>query len=95
MQKDTTVKPDASNGQRTDRRGQPGEVARPEPGRNKGEGNPEAAGRFNKAEQDFVHSDRGQKKIREAGNARPDEEAQLEEAERTTRSLPTDADPKN
>jgi hypothetical protein len=94
MQKDTSVKPGPRSPQRTERGGQSSEGAKPEPGQNKGEGNPEAAARFNKAEQDFVHSERGQKKIREAGNVRPDEEAQLEEAERTTRSLPTDAPPK-
>jgi hypothetical protein len=91
MEKDTNVKPGPNSSQRPAPGGQPGNRVKPEPGGNKGEGNPEAAARFNKAEQDFVHSDRGQKKIREAGNVRPDEEAQLEEAERTTRSLPTDA----
>jgi hypothetical protein len=91
MQKDTSATPDPKSPQRTGHGGPSGESAKPEPGRNKGEGNPEAAAHFNKAEQEFVHSDRGQKKIREAGNVRPDEEAQLEEAERTTRSLPTDA----
>ena len=62
-----------------------------EQGENHGEGNPEAADRFNKAEQKFVRSRRGQRKISEAGNVRPDEEAQLEEAERVSRSQPTDS----
>jgi hypothetical protein len=96
MQNDTPVKnsppkqePNAR--QRTDFGGEAGGGGKPDPGRHKGEGNPEAAARFNKAEQEFVNSPRGQKKISEAGDVRPDEEAQLEEAERTTRSLPKDA----
>ena len=55
---------------------------------NHGEGNPEAAERFNEAEQAFVASPQGQQRIREAGNVRPDEEAELAEAERITRSPP-------
>jgi hypothetical protein len=55
---------------------------------NHGEGNPEAAEHFNKAEQEFVASKRGQQKIREAGNVRPEEEPELEAAERITRSPP-------
>ena len=77
---------------------------------NHGEGNPEAARRFNKAEQEFVHSRRGQQKIGEAGDEIPelelehdddadldgagvdrDDEAQLDEAERTSRSQPRDS----
>ena len=85
MQNDTTVKQDPKAPQPRDGGG------KPEQNRNHGEGNPEAAERFNKAEQEFVNSERGQSKIREAGNVRPDEQAQLEEADRTTRSLPTDA----
>jgi hypothetical protein len=90
MQNDTTVKSDPKGGERTDQRSQPGERSEAERGTNHGEGNPDAAARFNQAEQEFVNSSRGQEKIREAGNVRPDEEAQLEEAERMTRSLPTD-----
>jgi hypothetical protein len=56
------------------------------PETNHGEGNPEAAAEFNKAEQEFVASKRGQQKIREAGNVSPGEEAELEEAERIARS---------
>jgi hypothetical protein len=93
--KDTPVKEDPNARQRTDLGGQSGGGGKPEPGRNKGEGNPEAAARFNKAEQEFVNSAGGQEKIREAGDVRPDEQAQLEEAERTTRSLPKDAGTKD
>jgi hypothetical protein len=93
--KDASVKQDLEARQRSDLGGEAGGGRKPEPGRNKGEGNPEAAARFNKAEQEFVNSARGQKKISEAGDVRPDEEAQLEEAERTTRSLPKDAGTKD
>jgi hypothetical protein len=61
---------------------------------NHGEGNPEAAAHFNTAEQEFVASKRGQQKIGEAGNVRPEEEAALQEAERITRSPPIDSTPK-
>jgi hypothetical protein len=95
MRNDTTMKQDPKAGQRTDRGGQPGERSKPEQGPNHGEGDPEAAARFNKAEHEFVKSARGQNKIRAAATVRPDEEAQLEEAERTTRSMPTDAPSKD
>lgn len=49
---------------------------------NHGEGDPEAGERFNEAEQRFVGSERGKKKIREGANVRSDEEAALAEAER-------------
>lgn len=55
---------------------------------NHGEGNPEAAEHFNKAEQEFVASRGGQQKIREAGDVSPQEEAELDEAERIARSPP-------
>jgi hypothetical protein len=42
---------------------------------NHGERNPEAAGRFNTAEQEFVSSARGKKKIKEGTDGRPGEEA--------------------
>jgi len=61
---------------------------------NHGEGNPEAAAHFNKAEHEFVASKRGQQKIREAGNVSPAEQGELEEAERVTRSPPINATPK-
>jgi hypothetical protein len=48
---------------------------------NHGEGDPEAAERFNTAERKFVGSARGKKKIRDGTNVRPDEEPDLAEAE--------------
>ena len=44
---------------------------------NHGEGNPEAADRFNTAEREFVGSARGKKKIQEGADVRPEEEAEL------------------
>jgi len=52
---------------------------------NHGEGNPEAADRFNKSEQDFVASPRGKQKIREGAQIRPEEEGSLARAEKTGR----------
>jgi hypothetical protein len=52
---------------------------------NHGEGNPEAADRFNKAEQAFVDSARGKKKIQEGPHVRPDEKADLAKAEQIGR----------
>jgi len=49
---------------------------------NHGEGDPEAAARFNDAQTRFVASARGAKKVREGAAARPDEEAALDEAAR-------------
>jgi hypothetical protein len=49
---------------------------------NHGEGDPVAARRFNKAEQAFVDSARGKQAVLDAGQARPDEEAELVNAER-------------
>lgn len=51
-------------------------------GQNQGEGNREAAAEFNRAEQEFVDSPRGQQKIREGAQVKPGEEAELSEAER-------------
>ena len=48
---------------------------------NHGEGNPEASDRFNTAEQEFVSSERGKKKIREGADVRPEEEADLAASE--------------
>ncbi len=47
---------------------------------NHGEGNPEAAAEFNKAERDFVASEAGQRKIKEGPKVKPGEEADLEQA---------------
>jgi hypothetical protein len=60
---------------------------------NHGEGNPEAAKRFNDAEQKFVHSPRGQQKIKEGPQVRPEEEPELEAAERATREHAKAEDP--
>jgi hypothetical protein len=47
-----------------------------------GEGDPEAAARFNKAETLFVGSVRGTEAIREGADVQPEEESELEKAER-------------
>jgi hypothetical protein len=47
------------------------------PSENHGEGNPEAADRFNTAERGFVNSARGKQKIQEGAQVRPDEQADL------------------
>jgi hypothetical protein len=52
---------------------------------NHGEGNPEAAEQFNKAEREFVGSPRGKKKIRQGAKVRPEEEAELAKAEQLGR----------
>ena len=59
---------------------------------NHGEGDPEAADRFNAAERDFVKSDRGRKKIEEGVRLRSGEEAELEEAEKLARARAKDDD---
>jgi hypothetical protein len=50
--------------------------------RNHGEGDPEAAQRFNEAEAAFVKSKRGRTRIQKGPQVRPDEESELAEAER-------------
>jgi hypothetical protein len=52
---------------------------------NHGEGNPEAAERFNTAEQRFVDSERGKQKIQKGPEVRPEDEADLAEAEKVGR----------
>ena len=52
---------------------------------NHGEGNPEAADRFNSAEKAFVASTRGKKKIKEGPKVSPNEEADLTKAEQAGR----------
>ena len=47
---------------------------------NHGEGNPEAADRFNTAERKFVSSTRGKKKIQEGADVRPEDRDRLGEA---------------
>jgi hypothetical protein len=53
---------------------------------NHGEGNPEAANRFNAAEQEFVKSKRGQEKIKKGAEVRPPEKADLRKAETAGRA---------
>ena len=60
---------------------------------NHGEGNPEAADRFNSTEREFVVSARGKKKIQEGADVRPDEEADLEESEQLGRERAKSDDP--
>ena len=60
---------------------------------NHGEGNPEAAERFNTAERDFVSSARGKKKIQEGADVRPDEEADLAGSEQLGRERAKSDDP--
>jgi hypothetical protein len=50
--------------------------------RNHGEGDPESAKRFNEAETAFVKSARGINRIEKGPEVRPDEEAEIAEAER-------------
>jgi hypothetical protein len=59
--------------------------------RNHGEGNPEAAENFNDAEQEFVRSARGRKRIQEGPKVRPEEEVELAEAERAGRDRKRDS----
>ena len=53
---------------------------------NHGEGNPEAAEEFNEAEREFVNSARGKKEIRKGPQVRPDEQADLEQAEQRAKA---------
>ena len=53
---------------------------------NNGEGNPQAAEDFNKAERDFVASEKGQRKIKEGPHVKPGEEAALQQAEQRGKS---------
>jgi hypothetical protein len=59
---------------------------------NHGEGNPEAAERFNTAERQFVDSDAGKKKIKQGAQVRPSEEAELAKAEQAGRAHAKDDD---
>jgi hypothetical protein len=59
---------------------------------NHGEGDPEAADRFNTAEREFVGSDRGKKRIKEGPQVRPNEEADLAKAEQLGRERAKDDD---
>jgi hypothetical protein len=66
-----------------------------ESGSNHGEGNPEAAERFNKAERSFVDSARGKEKIREGTHVSPAEEANLAKAEQVGRDHAKNDDSKS
>ena len=60
---------------------------------NHGEGNPEAADRFNTAEREFVSSVRGKKKIQEGADVRPEDEADLAGSEQLGRERAKSDDP--
>ena len=53
---------------------------------NHGEGNPEAAEEFNKAEREFVNSPQGKAKISKGPQVRPEEEADLKQAEQRAKA---------
>ena len=53
---------------------------------NHGEGDPEAAERFNNAETEFVKSARGKRVIRKGARVDPDEEPDLQRAEQRGRA---------
>jgi len=59
---------------------------------NHGEGNAEAAERFNAAESKFVNSDSGKQKIKQGAQVRPGEEAELAKAEQAGRAHAKDDD---
>ena len=61
---------------------------------NHGEGNPEAADRFNSTEREFVRSARGKKKIQEGADVRLEEEADLAGSEQLGRERAKCDDPK-
>ena len=60
---------------------------------NHGEGNPDAADRFNTAEREFVGSARGKKKIQESADVRPEEEADLAGSEQLGQERAKSDDP--
>jgi hypothetical protein len=62
---------------------------------NHGEGDPEAAERFNAAERAFVDSERGKKKIKDGAKVTSGEEAELAKAEQIGRSHAKDDDSKS
>ena len=53
---------------------------------NHGEGSPEAAAEFNKAEQAFVNSPKGKAKISKGPDVRPEEQAELAQAEQRAKA---------
>jgi hypothetical protein len=60
---------------------------------NHGEGNPEAADRFNTAEREFVNSARGKKTIQEGADVRREEEVDLAGSEQLGRERAKSDDP--
>lgn len=58
---------------------------------NQGEGNPEAAARFNSAETAFVESARGKEQIRKGAKVLPAEERSLAEAEQRGKARSMDS----
>jgi hypothetical protein len=60
---------------------------------NHGEGNPKAAAEFNASEQAFVASPRGKQAIESGTHVPPDEQAELDRAERTGRERSKGEDP--
>ena len=61
---------------------------------NHGEGNTEAADRFNHAERDFINSPQGKQKIAQGAKVAPGEEAELAEAENKGRERAKGEDPR-
>jgi len=61
--------------------------------RNGGEGDSEAAERFNEAETAFVNSARGKRAVRDGTKAGPEEEATLHDAEQRGRERSKGDDP--
>jgi hypothetical protein len=64
-----------------------------DPTKNQGEGNPEAAARFNDAETRFVESTRGKTRVLDGAQVRPGEQAALDEAERLGKARSKGDDP--
>ena len=60
---------------------------------NHGEGNPEAADRFNTAEREFVTSARGKKKIQEGADVGPEEDVDLAGSDQLGRERAKSDDP--
>ena len=58
-----------------------------------GEGDPEAAERFNEAETAFVESARGKRAVRKGRKVRPEEEAAVRDAEQRGRERSKGDDP--
>ena len=61
--------------------------------RNHGEGDPEAAERFNEAETPFLKSARRERAVRKGTKVRPKEEAALQDAEKRSRERSKGDDP--